>query len=125
MIGKSPLERDNRHRERSRDRELDNRKDDRRDQAPLKPITLSTLVQSSSIDFSRKDTSHLPPRPNQFATPVHDAKSLKSADTIYISNLPKTVTEESLCEYFGAVGTIKLDKKRMGRNPPKPKVYEY
>jgi RNA recognition motif-containing protein len=116
--------RDNRQRERSRDRDIDSRKDyrdDRRDQQ-LKPITLTTLVQSSSIDFSRKDTSHLPQRPNQFATPIHDAKSLKSADTIYISNLPKTVTEESLCEYFGTVGTIKLDKKRLGRNPPKPKV---
>ncbi|KAI8897402.1 hypothetical protein BC833DRAFT_594077 [Globomyces pollinis-pini] len=44
----------------------------------------------------------------------------KSADTIYISNLPQTVTEQSLAEFFGSVGIIKKDKRTLG-----PKVWIY
>lgn len=35
----------------------------------------------------------------------------KSHDTIYITNLPDTVTEEKLAEVFGSIGIIKMDRK--------------
>jgi RNA recognition motif-containing protein len=35
----------------------------------------------------------------------------KSHDTIYITNLPDTVTEEKLAEVFGSIGIIKHDRK--------------
>lgn len=35
----------------------------------------------------------------------------KSHDTIYITNLPDTVTEEKLAEVFGSIGIIKYDRK--------------
>jgi RNA-binding protein FUS len=34
-----------------------------------------------------------------------------SPDTIYITNLPQTVTERDLAEKFGSIGVIKHDKK--------------
>ncbi len=40
-------------------------------------------------------------------------------DQIYISGLPRDVTEEQLAEFFGQIGLIKMDKKK---RPPKPKV---
>ncbi|KAH8547924.1 hypothetical protein BGW37DRAFT_508407 [Umbelopsis sp. PMI_123] len=44
----------------------------------------------------------------------------KSHDTIYITNLPDTVTEEKLAEVFGSIGIIKHDKKA-----DKPKIWIY
>lgn len=35
----------------------------------------------------------------------------KAHDTIYITNLPDTVTEEKLAEVFGSIGIIKMDRK--------------
>ncbi|KAJ3225166.1 hypothetical protein HK099_007249 [Clydaea vesicula] len=44
----------------------------------------------------------------------------KSPDTIYISNLPSTVTEASLSQMFGSIGVIKFDKKNA-----KKKIWVY
>ncbi|GAB5591917.1 hypothetical protein Unana1_06817 [Umbelopsis nana] len=44
----------------------------------------------------------------------------KSHDTIYITNLPDTVTEEKLAEVFGSIGIIKMDRKT-----EKPKIWIY
>jgi len=44
----------------------------------------------------------------------------KSPDTIYISNLPKDVTEQRLVDYFKTIGIIKIDRKTQG-----PKVWIY
>ncbi|KAJ2956321.1 hypothetical protein NQZ79_g7815 [Umbelopsis isabellina] len=44
----------------------------------------------------------------------------KSHDTIYITNLPDTVTEEKLAEVFGSIGIIKHDRKA-----DKPKIWIY
>jgi RNA recognition motif-containing protein len=35
----------------------------------------------------------------------------KAHDTIYITNLPDSVTEEKLAEVFGSIGIIKHDRK--------------
>lgn len=40
-------------------------------------------------------------------------------DQIYISGLPRDVTEEQLAAHFGQIGTIKMDKKK---RPPTPKA---
>lgn len=40
-------------------------------------------------------------------------------DQIYISGLPRDVTEDQLASHFGQIGTIKLDKKK---RPPTPKA---
>ena len=37
--------------------------------------------------------------------------ALPDTDTVYITGLPPDATESSLAEYFGSIGTIKLDKK--------------
>ena len=37
--------------------------------------------------------------------------ALPDTDTVYITGLPPDTTESSLAEYFGSIGTIKLDKK--------------
>ena len=34
------------------------------------------------------------------------------ADQVYVSGLPKDVTEEDIVEYFGSIGMLKIDKKR-------------
>ncbi|KAJ3345819.1 hypothetical protein HDU91_007227 [Kappamyces sp. JEL0680] len=60
------------------------------------------------------------PRKDLLRDPVADPNSDKSPDTIYISNLPKSVTEASLARFFGAVGIIKKDKKTF-----EPKVWIY
>ncbi|CAD7700839.1 unnamed protein product [Ostreobium quekettii] len=41
-------------------------------------------------------------------------------DTVYISNLPASITEQDLAEYFGSIGVIKTDKKLR-----KPKIWLY
>jgi RNA-binding protein FUS len=41
-------------------------------------------------------------------------------DTVFIQNLPKTVTAEELAEKFGSIGIIKTDK-RTGN----PKIWVY
>lgn len=33
-------------------------------------------------------------------------------DQIYVSGLPKDVTEQELADHFGQIGTIKIDKKK-------------
>lgn len=43
----------------------------------------------------------------------------KAHDTIYITNLPDTVTEEKLAEVFGSIGIIKHDRKN---DKPKSKA---
>ncbi|KAL6781252.1 hypothetical protein ACKKBG_A10390 [Auxenochlorella protothecoides x Auxenochlorella symbiontica] len=43
-------------------------------------------------------------------------------DQIYISGLPRDVTEDQLASHFGQIGTIKLDKKK---RPPTPKIWLY
>ncbi|KAJ3043415.1 hypothetical protein HDV00_005113 [Rhizophlyctis rosea] len=43
-----------------------------------------------------------------------------SQDTVYVSNLPQSVTEESLTAHFASIGIIKIDKKTN-----KPKVWVY
>ncbi|ORY53836.1 RNA-binding domain-containing protein, partial [Rhizoclosmatium globosum] len=46
----------------------------------------------------------------------------KQEDTIYITGLPDTVTEDSLAQHFGQIGIIKTDKKL---RPPGPKIWIY
>ncbi|KAJ3257087.1 RNA-binding protein EWS [Boothiomyces macroporosus] len=67
-------------------------------------------------DHESRDTTKKP-FVDKFSTPVHDPTSDKSADTIYISGLPQSVTEQSLCKYFGSVG---IDKRT-----DKPRVWIY
>lgn len=40
---------------------------------------------------------------------------LPDSDTVYITGLPPDTTEESLAEYFGSIGVIKIDKKTRGK----------
>ncbi|WP_411016111.1 hypothetical protein, partial [Salmonella sp. s51884] len=42
-------------------------------------------------------------------------------DTIFVSGLPKSAGEEQLVEFFGAIGIIKIDKRR---NAPKVWIYK-
>jgi RNA-binding protein FUS len=44
----------------------------------------------------------------------------KSRDTVYITNLPSSITEAGLVSHFGQIGVIKLDKKTQ-----KKKVWVY
>lgn len=37
------------------------------------------------------------------------------ADQVYISGLPKDVTEEDVETHFGSIGMLKVDKKREGK----------
>ncbi|KAJ3220110.1 hypothetical protein HDU67_006866 [Dinochytrium kinnereticum] len=46
----------------------------------------------------------------------------KSEDTIYISGLPLTITDEELVDHFRTIGVIKTDKKL---RPPGPKIWIY
>jgi len=39
------------------------------------------------------------------------APQMGDQDTVYISGLPKGVTEDQLADRFGSIGIIKLDKK--------------
>jgi RNA recognition motif-containing protein len=101
-----------RERDSNRDRDYKERPRSRSPKRQIETLlpTTAEILKSSTIDFSRKDTSKLPPvvqKPNKYATPVHTDLD-KSPDTIYISNLPKTVTEESLVEFFGTIGVIKV-----------------
>lgn len=43
-----------------------------------------------------------------------------SEDTIFISGLPESTTEEQLNEYFGQIGLVKIDKKTRT-----PKIWIY
>ena len=47
---------------------------------------------------------------------AHDASGLDSsnlpADQVYVTGLPKDVTEAEVEAHFGSIGVIKLDKKR-------------
>ncbi|CAG8544205.1 11755_t:CDS:2 [Diversispora eburnea] len=43
-----------------------------------------------------------------------------SADTVYVSNLSKDVTEEKLIDHFGSLGMLKIDKRTQ-----KPKIWIY
>ncbi|KAJ3018162.1 hypothetical protein HKX48_003074 [Thoreauomyces humboldtii] len=52
-----------------------------------------------------------------------DSGKQASTDTIYISNLPKHITDQKLIDHFGSIGVIKMDKK--DRKGPKPKVWVY
>ena len=45
---------------------------------------------------------------------------LPDTDTVYVSGLPQGTTEATLGEYFGTIGTIKMDKKTK-----KPKIWLY
>ena len=47
------------------------------------------------------------------------AFEVPNTDTIYFAGFPSDVTEKEVIEFFGAIGTIKLDKKK---RPPAPKV---
>jgi RNA recognition motif-containing protein len=40
---------------------------------------------------------------------------LPDTDTVYVSGLPKSITEADLAEFFGSIGIIKLDKKTKGK----------
>jgi RNA recognition motif-containing protein len=44
------------------------------------------------------------------------------ADQVYVSGLPKDVTEEDLETHFGSIGMLKIDKKRDGN---KKKIWLY
>jgi len=44
------------------------------------------------------------------------------ADQVYVSGLPKDVTEEDLEAHFGSIGMLKIDKKRDGN---KKKIWLY
>ncbi|KAI8825583.1 uncharacterized protein EV422DRAFT_599780 [Fimicolochytrium jonesii] len=52
--------------------------------------------------------------------PTNSQGKTLSEDTIYITGLPKTATEQKLIDHFGSIGIIKMDKKTM-----KPKVWVY
>uniref|UniRef100_UPI00398187ED hypothetical protein n=1 Tax=Salmonella sp. s55004 TaxID=3159675 RepID=UPI00398187ED len=41
-------------------------------------------------------------------------------DTVFVSGLPKSTTEEQLAEFFGAIGVIKIDRRKNG-----PKIWMY
>ncbi|KAJ1551090.1 hypothetical protein HK405_015195, partial [Cladochytrium tenue] len=43
-------------------------------------------------------------------------------DTVYVSGLPDTVSEDDVVEHFKTIGIIKTDKKK---RPPGPKVWVY
>eukprot|EP00803_Ostreobium_quekettii_P001112 evm.model.scf_427.1 EVM.evm.TU.scf_427.1 scf_427:17526-18888(-) len=45
---------------------------------------------------------------------------MPDTDTVYITGLPATITEEDLAEYFGSIGVIKIDKKAR-----RPKIWLY
>ncbi|KAJ2997043.1 hypothetical protein HDV02_005913 [Globomyces sp. JEL0801] len=102
----------------------DFRRDDSRNQDRRRDDPKRDDRRNDSRFDSRMDAAFSPAEVkkivDQFATPVHDPNSDKSADTIYISNLPQTVTEQSLAEFFGSVGIIKKDKRTLG-----PKVWIY
>ncbi|KAI8917629.1 hypothetical protein PhCBS80983_g05495 [Powellomyces hirtus] len=49
-----------------------------------------------------------------------DSGKVASTDTIYISGLPKSTTDQKLIDHFGSIGVIKINKKE-----DKPKVWVY
>lgn len=48
--------------------------------------------------------------------------SLFRPDQVYVSGLPKDVTEEDIETHFGSIGMLKVDKKRDGN---KKKIWLY
>ncbi|CAO3668477.1 unnamed protein product [Umbelopsis ramanniana] len=67
--------------------------------------------------YSRRDNyQDQPPRQDEGLEPGME----KAHDTIYITNLPDSVTEEKLAEVFGSIGIIKHDRKN-----DKPKIWIY
>ncbi len=48
-----------------------------------------------------------------------------TADQIYVSGLPKDVTEEDIEAHFGSIGVLKIDKKRdLGGSKKKIWIYK-
>uniref|UniRef100_A0A7S0YJD3 RRM domain-containing protein n=1 Tax=Polytomella parva TaxID=51329 RepID=A0A7S0YJD3_9CHLO len=46
--------------------------------------------------------------------------NVPDTDTIYVSGLPKDVTEDEIAGYFGSIGILKIDKKTK-----RPKIWLY
>jgi len=83
---------DDRRREREFDRVVDSRERDRSGPYPPK----------GEENLSKKHHDSL------LTDPVTVSDPDKSPDTIYISNLPQSVTDSSLARFFGTVGIIKV-----------------
>lgn len=40
---------------------------------------------------------------------------LPNSDTVYVTGLPPNSTEKTVADFFGSIGTIKIDKKTRGQ----------
>lgn len=89
---------------------------------------------SPSNDFSTDTASGSVPPPSYKSMPSFqslgydipqkesqtDLESVNTNSTIYISGLPKDVTEKELAKHFGSIGVIKIEKKKQ-----KPRIVIY